>query len=80
MEISLVSQGKKPQHMLYKSGFWCAMSNQVSHLELRVKSMGMDNSDRKAQLLMIQLQTEKLTKTSKRIVIFKVGLPLSTRS
>jgi len=25
--------------------------------------MGMDNSDRKAQLFMIQLQTEKLTKT-----------------
>jgi hypothetical protein len=63
MEIPLVSQGKKPQHMWYKPGFWCAVSNQVSHLELRVKSMGMDNSDRKAQFFMIQLLTEKLTKT-----------------
>jgi len=63
MEISLVSQGKKPQHMWYKSGFWYAVSNQVSHPELRVKSMGMDNSDRKVQLFMIQLQRENLTKT-----------------
>ena len=63
MEISLVSQEKKPQHIWYQSGFWCTMSNQVSHLELLVKSMGMDNSDRKAQLFMIQLQMEKLTKT-----------------
>jgi len=28
-----------------------------------IKSMGIDNSDRKAQLFMIQLQREKLTKT-----------------
>ncbi len=62
MEISLVSQGKKPQHIWYQYEFWCAMSNRVSHPELCVKSMGMDNSVRKAQLFMIQLQREKLAK------------------
>jgi hypothetical protein len=60
MEIFPVSQGKKPQHMWDQSGFWCSTSNPVSHLELCVKSMGMDNSAPKAQSFMIQLQTEKL--------------------
>ncbi|OPX36624.1 MAG: hypothetical protein B1H12_06720 [Desulfobacteraceae bacterium 4484_190.2] len=60
MEFSLVSQGKKLQHIWYQCGFQGAMSNQVLHLELLVKSMVIDNSDRKTRLFMINLQREKL--------------------